>query len=132
MAAETFTVAWRRIDDLPEGAELQWLLATARKVLANRRKKMREQPGGPIAVVPDHADDVAGVATLVEAFNRLPERDREVLALVAWDGLAPREGAAVIGCSAATFSVRSHRARRRLRGLLAEPATASLIREEPT
>ena len=37
-----------------------------------------------------------------------------MLALTAWDGLAPREAARVLDCTAATFSLRLHRARRRL------------------
>lgn len=36
MVAETFTVAWRRVDELPEGdAATLWLYGVARKVLAN-------------------------------------------------------------------------------------------------
>ena len=39
MVAETFTVAWRRLEDVPTGdGALPWLLATARKQLANRRR----------------------------------------------------------------------------------------------
>ena len=55
---------------------------------------------------------------------RLSDDDRETLALIAWDGLQPREAALVTGCSAATFAVRAHRARRRLAALLedSEPA----------
>jgi RNA polymerase sigma-70 factor (ECF subfamily) len=33
--AETFTVAWRRLEDVPEDA-LPWLLGVARRVLANQ------------------------------------------------------------------------------------------------
>ncbi len=127
VVAETFTVAWRRLDQVPDDGALPWLLLTARNVLANRRRGERRDARGPAAVEPDHADDVVGVATLVSAFNRLPERDREVLALVAWEGLEPREAAATLGCSAATFSVRLHRARKRLAALLSE--TASMTEE---
>ena len=35
-AAEVFLIAWRRLDELPEGDGARvWLYATARKVLAN-------------------------------------------------------------------------------------------------
>ena len=111
MVSETFTVAWRRFDDVPEGdAAMPWLLTTARKVLANHGR----------------------AASLVHAFNALEERDREALALIAWDGLAPREAAMVAGCSAATFSVRLHRARKRLRTLLGDAnEPLRLTTEEP-
>jgi DNA-directed RNA polymerase specialized sigma24 family protein len=66
-------------------------------------------------------DPIEGVvtrSTLAEAFDRLGAADRETLALIAWDGLQPREAATVVGCSAATFAVRAYRARRRLAALL--------------
>jgi RNA polymerase sigma-70 factor (ECF subfamily) len=131
--AETFTVAWRRLEQVPAGDEaLPWLIGTARKLLANRRRaaatRSREAEIGPRAAIPDHADDVAGTADLVAAFNRLSDGDREVLGLVAWDDLRPAEGAAVLGISSATFSVRLHRARRRLATLLDHDADA--VREE--
>jgi len=127
--AETFTVAWRRLEQVPDGdGALPWLLATARKLLANRRRaaanRSRELPAGLRAVVPDHADDVLGTASLVAAFNRLAVADREALGLVAWDDLRPAEAAAVLGISSATFSVRLHRARRRLAALLERDAMA--------
>ena len=137
MVSETFTVAWRRFDDVPEGeATLPWLLTTARKVLANHRRaaesRMRASLVGPRAGIPDHPEDVVGTASLVQAFNALEERDREALALVAWDGLAPREAAIVAGCSAATFSVRLHRARKRLELLIDEAdRPLRLTTEEP-
>jgi RNA polymerase sigma-70 factor, ECF subfamily len=137
VVSETFTVAWRRFDDVPQGdAALPWLLTTARKVLANHRRaaesRMRASLAGPRAEPPDHPEDVVGTASLVQAFNALEERDREALALVAWDGLAPREAAIVVGCSAATFSVRLHRARKRLAVLLGEAdQPLHLATEEP-
>jgi RNA polymerase sigma-70 factor (ECF subfamily) len=120
VVAETFTIAWRRLDRIPEGYDaLPWLLVTARNVVSNRRRAVRPSAvTGPVAVERDHAEDVVATLSLVAAFNRLGERDRETLALVAWDGLDPRDAARVAGCSAATFSVRLHRARRRLSDLL--------------
>lgn len=125
VAAETFTVAWRRLEEVPrdEGA-LPWLLATARKELANRRR--RAETRSRLALAPmtvtvpadDPADHATARVALAAAFDRLTASERETLALVAWDGLQPREAAAVLGCSAATFAVRSHRARRRLAALL--------------
>lgn len=115
---------------------MPWLLTTARKVLANHRRaaesRVRASLVGPRAETPDRPEDVVETASLVQAFNTLEERDREALALVAWDGLAPREAAMVAGCSAATFSVRLHRARKRLTALLRDAdESLHLTTEEP-
>lgn len=120
IVSETFLIAWRRLDDVP-GDALPWLLATARRVLANQRRAAGRRPSiVPLEMVADPdprssvAERVADRQAFAEAFDSLSPGDREVLALVSWDGLAPREAAQVVGCSAATFSLRLHRARRRL------------------
>lgn len=42
VVAETFMVAWRRIDDVPSGrATKPWLFEVARRVLANGRRGRR-------------------------------------------------------------------------------------------
>jgi len=121
--SETFLVAWRRQDALPE-EPLPWLLGIARKVLANQRRSVRRRaPDGPHAsleqVEAPHLgltpfERVAEREAFASAFARLSERDREALSLTAWDGLQVREAAEVVGCSAPVFSLRLHRARRRL------------------
>jgi RNA polymerase sigma-70 factor, ECF subfamily len=122
-AAETFLVAWRRLEDVPQ-QPLPWLLGTARRVLANQRRSSRRRfPDGPHAPIDlvEAIDPGTSTAELVgereafaNAFAALGPRDREVLALVAWDGLQPREAARVVGCTAAAFSLRLFRARRHL------------------
>jgi len=43
--AETFLVAWRRLDDVPDGdAALGWLYGVARRVLANEFRRTRRSP----------------------------------------------------------------------------------------
>ncbi|WP_432943538.1 RNA polymerase sigma factor [Kribbella sp. CA-253562] len=40
LVAETFLVAWRRLDDVPAGPNaLPWLYAVARRTLANHRRR---------------------------------------------------------------------------------------------
>jgi RNA polymerase sigma-70 factor (ECF subfamily) len=121
--SETFLIAWRRLDAMPAEA-LPWLLGVARKVLANQRRAAgRRAPDGPLVPLEAVADldSRAAVADLVAdrqafaaAFARLSDADREVLALVSWDGLSAQEAAAVLECKPATFYLRLHRARRRL------------------
>jgi RNA polymerase sigma-70 factor, ECF subfamily len=116
VASEVFVVAWRRLDDVPEDA-LPWLLACAKRVVANRWRSSRRQAalrerlsGERPHVLP--AGD--GDSALGEAFASLSMADREVLMLVAWEGLNPRRAAIVVGCSHRAFAMRLHRARRRL------------------
>ncbi len=65
VVAETFTVAWRRLEDVPPGDDaLPWLLATACKQLANRRRATdtRTRLGdGPLATRPIARDPAEGV-----------------------------------------------------------------------
>jgi RNA polymerase sigma-70 factor (ECF subfamily) len=65
--------------------------------------------GGPLSVASGE-----GGGMLREALARLSESDRELLLLIAWEGLSPTQAAAAMGVSAATVRVRLHRARRRL------------------
>lgn len=122
--SETFTIAWRRLDVVPAEQPLPWLLGTARKVLANQRRSARRRsPNGPhldldLAELRDPAPSISEALAEREAFAAafaaLGERDREALSLIAWDGLRVAEAAKVVGCTAAAFSIRLHRARRRL------------------
>jgi RNA polymerase sigma-70 factor, ECF subfamily len=115
VAAEVFTVAWRRIRRIPTDAELPWLYGVARRVVANhlrsvrRRGRLAAKAGGfaPRRVEDDPADLEAVLASL-------PEADREVLMLAAWEGLDPASMGRALGCSASAASVRLHRARARL------------------
>jgi len=52
----------------------------------------------PCAQTPGLPGD-EGDAPLRRALNGLRERDREVLLLIAWEGLGPEEAAVVLGCS---------------------------------
>ncbi len=111
---------WRRLDDVPEDAVLPWSYAVARNVLANTRRAQRRR----IALVEKvaHADpglyvaDTAGDdhPEVVAALMRLPETDREVLTLWAWEELEPREIAVALDTTPNAISLRLSRARSRL------------------
>ncbi|HTI32206.1 MAG TPA: sigma-70 family RNA polymerase sigma factor [Miltoncostaea sp.] len=131
VVAETFAVAWRRLDDVP-GDPLPWLLGVARKALANRRRGDRRRgalTARLAALPPEHGADPAeraGEAQAVRAaLGRLPSADREALILVAWDGLTPAQAAAVAGCSPRAFSKRLSRARARLAAALVDVGAAA-------
>jgi RNA polymerase sigma factor (sigma-70 family) len=124
--AETFLTAWRRLDDVPGGAQARlWLYGTARRVLANYRRGERRR----IALADRLREDLAAsyrppeffgeAAEIAAAFGSLPEADRELLALAGWEGLDAGELAQVLGCSRNAARIRLHRARRRLAAELA-------------
>jgi RNA polymerase sigma factor (sigma-70 family) len=118
--AETFLVAWRRLERVPAEPK-PWLLAVARRVLANQRRgeARRESLVSRIASEPpERAPGPLESTGVVDAIERLSARDRDALLLAYWDGLPSDEAAQVLGCSARAFRSRLHRARRRLGRLL--------------
>jgi RNA polymerase sigma-70 factor (ECF subfamily) len=126
--SEVFVVAWRRLDEMP-GDALPWLLGCARRVLANQRRG--EHRRSALAERMAHAHSLGFVpelddGALADALASLTERDREVLRLVAWEDVSPERAAAVLGCSTRAFTMRLHRARKRLATALGTPtATAA-------
>jgi RNA polymerase sigma factor (sigma-70 family) len=113
ITSETFTIAWRKLDQMPSNA-LPWLLGIARNLLkASRRQAWHDE----IDDVPV-TDDFVRVVEIRAALASLSDGDQEVLTLIAWHGLPAAEAALVLGCTTATFFVRLHRARRRLRAAL--------------
>jgi RNA polymerase sigma-70 factor (ECF subfamily) len=119
VVAESFLVAWRRIEDAPTGADARpWMFGVARRVLANARRGERRRLALAdrlrthlTDVVPPPDDSGSDV---VRALGGLSEDDQELLRLVAWEELARDEIAIVLGISRAAVRVRLHRARRRL------------------
>ncbi|MDG4825041.1 RNA polymerase sigma factor [Asanoa sp. WMMD1127] len=138
VVAETFVVAWQRIDALPRHTPLPWLLGVARNVVRERFRsearlsalvvEMRAWVTEEELRTADVADGVVERAAMLAALARLSEEDRELLTLVAWHGLSPKEAARVVGCTTATYFVRLHRARRRLEAAVAaEPDVSSSV-----
>ncbi|MFH8466466.1 RNA polymerase sigma factor [Streptomyces sp. NPDC017991] len=131
ITSETFTVAWRRVRDIPQPA-LPWLLGVARNLVREMRRRDSHQymlaaeearriGSGAQAEVGDVAADVTDRAAALQALAGLSDADRELLTLIAWHGLSTKQAARVLGCTTATLTVRLHRARRRLEKAL-EPA----------
>lgn len=127
VVAETFLVAWRRLNRVP-AEPLPWLLAVARNVIGTQLRSssrrhalhLRLRKAPPTVAAADHdaampAHDREPGGPVLAAMASLSERDREALMLTVWDGLAPRQAAAVLGESSSTFRARLYRAKRRLR-----------------
>jgi RNA polymerase sigma-70 factor, ECF subfamily len=124
VVAEAFLVAWRRLDEAPQ-EERPWLFGIARNVmLASTRTHGRWRAlhvrlaAQPVPADTELAADVASRTDITRAWSRLSAGEREVLTLIAWDGLSAREAAAGLGCQPGTFRVRLLRARRHLLHIL--------------
>ena len=126
VASAVFGVLWQRIDE-PLDDPLPWLYAVARRELANQRRGDRRRRSllARLSVrrldrttAPDPAEGAVEGAAARAAVARLRPADREVLMLVAWEGLDAGRAAATLGISEDAFAVRLHRARRRLEALL--------------
>ena len=124
VAAETFAIAWRKVDTIPETEPLLWLYAVARRVLANHRRGhgRRERLAALIRV-----EDVATPLRAGEdrdgpafaALGSLSPADQEILRLVAWEELGNQAIAAVLGITPNAVAIRLHRARTRFADALA-------------
>jgi RNA polymerase sigma factor (sigma-70 family) len=122
VSSETFLVAWRRLDEMPEQT-LPWLLGVARNLLAKqrdsrqRRKALLDRITVRVAeeqLIWDIAEQVVDKDAALTALASMPEKDLEAMALATWHGLDPQESAAVMGCSVRAYHARLHRARKRL------------------
>jgi RNA polymerase sigma factor (sigma-70 family) len=133
--ADTFLVAWRRLDDVPD-APRPWLLGVARRVLADQRRAARRRRSLTerlrlVSPAPPAWESPEGLsAELTDALRGLTEHEREALLLVAWDGLSAAEAAVAAGCSPAALRVRLHRARRRVAAQLGIDDTSPRVTEK--
>jgi RNA polymerase sigma-70 factor (ECF subfamily) len=119
---EVFVTAFRKADDVPQ-PPIGWLFGTARRLLANKHRGYRRHDVLISRLLDDasHEPD-AELAEVKEAFLQtlvsLAPADREVLTLTGWYDLTPGEAAEALGCTASTYAVRLHRARKRLAAAL--------------
>jgi RNA polymerase sigma-70 factor (ECF subfamily) len=135
VTAETFAFAWRRLDSVPRGDDARlWLYGAARKVIANHRRSelRRLRLAGRLHEQPQPMAAAEAGGRVAHAFASLRPADRDLLGLVAWEGLDTAELSAVLGCSRSAVRLRLHRARRRLADELRrdEPHGARRIQED--
>jgi RNA polymerase sigma factor (sigma-70 family) len=109
------------------GSALPWLYGIGQNVL---RRHFRQQqptqgagrdPGPDWDAVDDRLDARAERGRLQAALADLSESDRELLLVVAWEGLTYAEAAEALGISPGAARTRLHRARRRALKTLQEP-----------
>lgn len=126
VVADTYLVAWRRLDELRKARELQaWLYGVAYKMLGNqrrgekRRQRLTEKAAGdppeqrtddPLKLVMSGEE----LEQVEKAMATLSPRDQEVLRLAAWEGLSHREIGVALGVSRPLVRKVLYRARQRL------------------
>lgn len=123
LTADVLVIAWRRRADIPVDAELPWLYAVARRVLANYRRRPQDVLVADLGALDaideaDPAEIVTDDAALVYAWRSLSPRDREVLRLVAWEGLTGAQLATALGISEGGAVAALSRARSRFQEAL--------------
>jgi RNA polymerase sigma-70 factor (ECF subfamily) len=123
---ETFVSVWRsaRTYKPERGPGAPWLYGIARNAIVDRSRVRNEPP----AEAPDDASPDAGPDERAEqawtqwqvhrALERLPEREREVVALAYWSELSQSEVAAQLGIPLGTVKTRTRSALMRLAELL--------------
>jgi RNA polymerase sigma-70 factor, ECF subfamily len=127
VTAEVFTIAWQKRGQLPANdPQLLWLYAVARRVLANRYRRIEHQGvvfeklrmeakrSFSYSASPALEESMVGA----EVFALLKEPDREILMLSGWEGLNASQLAYTLECSPLAARIRLHRARTRLTAAL--------------
>lgn len=118
LAADIFEIAWRKRQDCPNGAELPWLYRIAGFVVANHRRKQRRR-GFTLELLeqdnsaPSAEELVLASRGISDAYAALKPNDRQILSLVAFEGLTVTDVAVTLGISANSASQRLKRARER-------------------
>jgi RNA polymerase sigma-70 factor (ECF subfamily) len=127
IVAETFTIAWRRLDEIPDGdLSMLWLFVAARLVIANHARRMQRrtqlvQRIGAHLATGAQASSLSSELDALDAsraFGRLSGEDQELLMLAGWEGLDSAGLGYVLGCSPTAARIRLHRARARLKAEL--------------
>lgn len=118
--AETFLVAWRKHDEIPsDGAHARpWVFGIARNVLRRAREQDHKRSEAVEVLAAELRDTRATIPTDdpgTAALKLLSPVDREIIELLAWDQLSPREVATILELSPNVVRIRAHRARLRLR-----------------
>ena len=121
-----------RVRPHDSGSALPWLYGIAGNVVRSYRRRSlgRARVYEVTAVDWDAVDERLDARSrrqeLQVALAGLTEAEREVLLLVAWEGLSPAEAAQALGLTAVAARSRLHRARTRAQATLGDMAQAGL------
>jgi RNA polymerase sigma-70 factor (ECF subfamily) len=135
VASETLALAFAKRGSFRAEAvdALPWLLGIASNLILHQRRRFARylsaverasadtrtiDPEGDLGSAGRRLDAAADWARMRAALLRLPDTDRELLLLVAWDELSYEEAAGVLDLPLGTVRSKLHRAKARLRELL--------------
>ena len=125
VVADTFLVAWRKIDQVPRGSEvLPWLYGVAYRVLGHewrgtsRRRRLdrklralgKEAPVLPEEVVVMRQES----RQVLDALSGLKATDQEILLLTAWEELPQADIAVTLNITIGAVRQRLHEAKKNL------------------
>jgi len=116
-------VRYRKSYDASKAAPITWLTGIARRVIADRPERRILTPGDALPEPADPlniAQETARRLDMRSAISRLPERDRELIALRFGADLTARQIADVVGLEPHAVEMGLSRAVHRLRGLVGD------------
>lgn len=137
LVQETLIRAYKAVDRFDGRYPRAWLLTIMRNAQINRVRRKRPELlrdpddserlielGSPSESPEDLVVDQVFDSAVESAFDRLPDKFRQVITLVDLDGLSYQEAADVMGVPIGTIMSRLHRARRRIRDRLSAAGLA--------
>jgi RNA polymerase sigma factor (sigma-70 family) len=137
LLSEVFIAALRTRRQLGghhSGSALPWLYGIAANVVRHHLRRtappdhLVTDPGVDWDAVADRLDAQAQRSHLVAALSALTPVERDLLLLVAWEGLTPAEAAEALGISKVAARSRLHRARQRAAQALARTGPPAATR----
>jgi len=144
MVQDTVVKAWTNIDKFKPGTKMRvWLFTILRNTYYSSRRKLNREVAdvdgvftATLSVKPDH-DGRMQMSDFKQAFELLPDEQREALILVGASGFSYEEAADMCGVAVGTVKSRANRGRAKLTELLhldeegpmelTEPATMAVI-----
>lgn len=125
LVQETVMKAWKSIGSFQKGTNMRaWLFTILRNSYYNVHAKARREVGdtdgvltAQLSVKPEH-DGRLAYQDFLDAFEELPDEQREALTLVGASGFTYQEAAEMCGVATGTMKSRVGRARQRLVELL--------------
>lgn len=125
MVQDTVVKAWTNIDKFKPGTKMRaWLFTILRNTYYSSRRKLNREVAdvdgvftATLSVKPEH-DGRMQLSDFKEAFEMLPDEQREALILVGASGFSYEEAADMCGVAVGTVKSRANRGRAKLTELL--------------
>jgi RNA polymerase sigma-70 factor (ECF subfamily) len=125
LVQDTIVKAWTNLDKFQAGTNMRaWLFTILRNLFYSGRRKARREVSdaegtfaAKLAGKPDH-DGRLALRDFAQAFEQLPDEQREALILVGASGFSYEDAAQMCGVAVGTVKSRANRGRKRLAEIL--------------